>query len=48
MPDLSNEIHVAIPGGTELLRFTETVRLGRAETTGIVVHDDLVSTSTPP
>ena len=40
---MSNEIQVAVPGGTEPLRFTETVRLGRAETNGIVVHHDLVS-----
>ena len=40
---MSNEIHVAVPDGTELLRFTETVRLGRAATNGIVVPHDLVS-----
>ena len=40
---MSNEIHVALPGGTEILNFTDTVRLGRAETNGLVVRDDLVS-----
>ena len=40
---MSNEIHVALPGGAEILRFTETVRIGRAETNGLVVDDDRVS-----
>ncbi len=40
---MPNEIQVAVPGGTELLRFGETVRLGRAATNGIVVPHDLVS-----
>lgn len=40
---MSNEIHVALPGGAEILRFTETVRIGRAETDGLVVDDDRVS-----
>ncbi len=40
---MSNEIHVDVPGGTDVLRFTETVRIGRAETNGIVIHHDLVS-----
>ncbi len=40
---MSNEIQVAVPGGADVLRFTETVRLGRAETNGIVVRHDLVS-----
>lgn len=40
---MPNEIHVALPGDARILRFTETVRLGRAETNGIVVQHDLVS-----
>ena len=40
---MSPEIHVVIPGGTTVLRFTETVRLGRAESNGIVVIDPVVS-----
>ena len=40
---MSNEIHVAVPGGTDVLRFTETVRIGRADTNGIVILHDLVS-----
>ena len=40
---MSHEIHVVVPGGGPALRFTETVRLGRAETNGIVVLDGVVS-----
>ena len=40
---MSNEIHVAVPGSTEILRFATTVRIGRAETNGIVLADDIVS-----
>jgi membrane-bound lytic murein transglycosylase D len=40
---MSREIHVVVPGSTTTLRFTETVRLGRAETNGIVVIDGVVS-----
>ncbi len=40
---MANEIHVLVPGTTEALRFTDTVRVGRAETNGIVVEDDRVS-----
>lgn len=41
--DMPNEIHVAVPDGTEILRFAETVRLGRADTNGIVVNHEVVS-----
>jgi len=40
---MSSQIHVATPGSTEVLRFSDTVRIGRAETNGIVMSDDLVS-----
>ena len=41
---MSNEIHVSLPGSAEILRFTETIRIGRAETNDVVVNDDRVST----
>lgn len=40
---MSNEIHVAVPGGSEPLRFTHAVTIGRVETNGVVVNDDVVS-----
>ena len=40
---MSNEIHVSIPGSTEILRFHDTVRLGRAATNGIIVDAEYVS-----
>jgi peptidoglycan lytic transglycosylase D len=40
---MSSEILVAVPDRTEILRFADTVRIGRAETNGIVVNDDVVS-----
>ena len=40
---MSSEIHVASPGSSEILRFAETVRIGRAETNAIVVSDAIVS-----
>jgi hypothetical protein len=40
---MSSEIHVAVPGTTDILRFATTVRIGRADTNGIVVTDDVVS-----
>ena len=40
---MSSEIHVAVAGSTEILRFADTVRIGRAETNGIVLNDDVVS-----
>jgi len=39
---MSSEIHVAVPG-SEILRFDKTVRVGRADTNGVVVNDDVVS-----
>jgi len=40
---MSSEIHVAAPDSTEILRFTTTIRIGRAETNAIVLNDDVVS-----
>ena len=40
---MSREIHVVVPGSDKALRFTETVRLGRAEGNGIVIIDTVVS-----
>jgi pSer/pThr/pTyr-binding forkhead associated (FHA) protein/soluble lytic murein transglycosylase-like protein len=40
---MSSEILVALPDRTEILRFTDSVRIGRAETNAIVVNDDVVS-----
>ncbi len=40
---MSHEIHVVVPGRSAPLRFTDTVRLGRAETNDIVVNDPVVS-----
>ena len=40
---MTREIHVVVPGGAAALRFTETVRVGRAATNGIVVIDGVVS-----
>ena len=40
---MSSEIHVATPGRTEILRFAETVRIGRADTNAIVLTDGIVS-----
>jgi len=39
---MSSEIHVAVPG-SEILRFDKTVRVGRADTNGVVLNDDVVS-----
>ncbi len=41
---MPNEIHVSVPGRPDVLRFTETVRIGRAPTNGIEVAHELVST----
>ena len=40
---MPSEIHVAVAGRAETLRFVDTVRIGRAETNGIVLNDDVVS-----
>jgi membrane-bound lytic murein transglycosylase D len=40
---MSYELHVVVPGQPEPLRFTDTVRLGRAATNAIVVNDAVVS-----
>ncbi len=40
---MSFEIHVVLPDSVTALRFTESVRLGRAETNGIVVLEPVVS-----
>src|SRR5678816_4488674 len=40
---MSSEIHVAMPGSSETLRFAETVRIGRTQTNAIVVNDASVS-----
>src|SRR5689334_16523083 len=40
---MSSEILVVVPDRTEILRFADTVRIGRAETNGVVVNDDVVS-----
>jgi hypothetical protein len=40
---MSTEILVAVPDRTEILRFSDAVRIGRAPTNGIVVNDDVVS-----
>jgi pSer/pThr/pTyr-binding forkhead associated (FHA) protein len=40
---MSSEIHVAVPGGSEILRFDKTIRVGRAETNAVVINDDVVS-----
>ena len=40
---MSSELHVATPGRTEILRFAETVRIGRADTNAIVLTDGIVS-----
>ncbi|MDZ7631742.1 MAG: FHA domain-containing protein [Gemmatimonadaceae bacterium] len=40
---MSNEILVAVPGATSVLRFTGTVRVGRAPTNGIIVNHEVVS-----
>jgi hypothetical protein len=40
---MSSDIHVKLPGSTEVLRFSSTVRVGRSDTNGIVVDDDRVS-----
>ncbi len=42
--DGTNELLVALPGAPDVLTVTETTRLGRAETNGLVVNHDLVST----
>ncbi len=38
-----NEIRVRLPGAVDALRFTETVRLGRGESNGIVLDNEVVS-----
>jgi diguanylate cyclase (GGDEF)-like protein len=38
-----NELHVVLPDAGNALRFSHTVRLGRADTNDIVVNHDLVS-----
>ncbi|MBC7842015.1 MAG: transglycosylase SLT domain-containing protein [Gemmatimonadaceae bacterium] len=40
---MPREIHVVVPGGATVLRFTETVRIGRSESNGIVISDGVVS-----
>jgi len=40
---MSSELQVATPGRTEILRFAETVRIGRADTNAIVLTDGIVS-----
>jgi membrane-bound lytic murein transglycosylase D len=40
---MSSQILVATPERTDILRFSETVRIGRAETNGVVISNDLVS-----
>ena len=40
---MSSQILVATPERTEILRFSDTVRIGRAETNGVVISNDLVS-----
>ena len=40
---MTNELLVAVPGHSEPLRFTDTIRIGRAETNAIVLTDDIVS-----
>jgi hypothetical protein len=40
---MSSEILIALPDRTEILRFADTVRIGRAPTNAIVVNDDVVS-----
>ncbi len=40
---MPHEIQVVVGNGPEILRFTSTVRLGRADTNSIVVTHDLVS-----
>lgn len=42
-PGRTSELHVQLPGGSQPLVFTETVRAGRAATNGIVVDDEVVS-----
>ncbi len=40
---MANEIRVAVPGSTGIQIFTDTVRIGRSATNGIVLHDEIVS-----
>lgn len=40
---MPNDIHVLLPGSTDVLRFTDTVRVGREDANGIVLDSDLVS-----
>lgn len=40
---MSSEIHVAVPDRTDVLRFADTVRIGRADSNAIVLNDDIVS-----
>ena len=40
---MPSQIFVATPERTEILRFSDTVRIGRAETNGVVISNDLVS-----
>ncbi len=40
---MADEIHVRLPDGTTILRFTGTVRIGRASANGITLDDDAVS-----
>ena len=40
---MSNEIQVGVPGSTKILKFQESVRLGRLDTNGIIVDDPYVS-----
>ena len=40
---MASQIFVAMPDGTQIFRFSETVRVGRAETNGVVLISDLVS-----
>ena len=40
---MSNQLQVAVPGTPDVLRFDDTVRVGRADTNGIVIDDEFVS-----
>jgi hypothetical protein len=40
---MADEIHIAVPGHREVLRFSESVRLGRTDENDVVVDDEFVS-----
>lgn len=40
---MPSELHITIPGASDILRVSDAIRVGRAESNGIVLQDEVVS-----